>query len=350
MLQRRRVLFFLIIGLAIFVTLGALAAERLNIYTLPSRAVAQVPITVAVSPSVIEWAERAASDFNRSNQDAQISIVSANGLVAVDTFARLAPEERPHAWIAESTFVSAIAQDSGMTFIPYASSLAASELVWGGFGSRADALGTLDWQTIHDAATASGWSALNGDANWGFFKLTIASPTNSAEGLAALLTAAATYHDTAQVTRSHVTDQAFLAWLQETVDSVPNFNTLGPNPAEALATRGPSVGDVGFLAAVNWFAVADDLNKWETFVTSEPHYTMELDYPYLIRANLTSEEQAMVSRFGDYLARQSEQLSNAGFRTQQSSSSSGPNAVVIEADDEAVLALLRWADREGIGQ
>lgn len=331
MLQRRRVLFFVIIGLAVFVTLGALAAERLNIYTLPSRAVAQIPITVAVSPGLVEWAETAARDFQRGNQDAQITIVSANGLVAVDTFARFAPEERPHAWIAETTFVAAIAQDSGLSFTPEGASLAVSELVWGGFGTRVEALGTLDWQTIHGAATAGGWSALNGDANWGFFKLTIASPTNSAEGLAALLTAAAAYHDTAQVTRSHVTDPAFLAWLQETVDSVPNFNTLGPNPAEALATRGPSVGDVGLLTTVSWSAVADDLNKWETFVTSDPQYTMELDYPYLIRTNLTSDERAVAERFSDYLARQSEQLNDAGFRTQPSSST------LVEADDDAVL-------------
>lgn len=345
MIRRNRILFFLILGTAILITGGTLLAERLGVYTLPSRTVARIPITVAVPPALADWAQAAARDFNSQNADTQVSIIRLNGLDAVQQFGQMPRAQLPDSWLADASFVADLARTEGAPFAEQGIAITSSDLVWGGFSSRAQLLGTMDWSALHDAAKANGWAALGGNATWGYVKLTIASPTRSTEGLAALITAAAAYHDQPHLTRPLVTDPAFLNWLHTTVDSVPNFSTLGSNPAEALATRGPSIGDVGLLAASTWFVAQDELNQWEPFITSTPRYTVRLDYPYLLQTGLPDTRMVMAERFGNYLARQASQLVDSGFTSQSTTA-----ATLVEADTDAVLALLRWAEREQIGQ
>ncbi|MEZ4663062.1 MAG: hypothetical protein R2911_36400 [Caldilineaceae bacterium] len=350
MLRRQKTLFFTIVGIAVVVVIFMLAAERMQLVSLPSRAVVTTPIRVAMPAPLAQWARAAADDFNRRNADAAVTIIEISGMSAAQSYGQQSAAQLPEVWTPDAAFVLAIGRDEGAPFalqpdFAQEGSLVHTDLAWGAFDSRAHSLGSVDWSTVGRAAAAENWSQLGGQQNWGFFKLTIASPTHSAEGLAALLSAAASYHQHAAVTRADVVDGAFVQWLTPVVDSVPNFATLGADPAKALATRGPSVGDVGLLSGASWQRSLAGLQKWEAFDISAPAYTVRLDYPYALRTNLTDAERDMAARFYNYLLDRTDELAAEGFTAEATNS-----ATQVVAEDQAVLALLRWAERERIGQ
>lgn len=343
MSSANRFLFFVIIGLAVLITVAALTLERLGIYTLPSRSVERITITVAVPAELSDWAKEAADAFNSRNNDADVNVIAVKGLAAIQQFKQALSAEQPHLWIPEATFVAAIAQEEGLSYTVTDEGIANTQLAWGAFQSRADALGALDWPTIHDAAVTGSWSQLGGDASWGFFKLTMASPSTSSEGLGALISAAASYHDSNTLTSSMISDPSLAIWMKETVDSVPNFSTLGPDPAESLATRGASVGDVGFLSMAAWNRSQNGLNSAETFVIRPAAYVVVLDYPIVLRSNSSAEEMQMAERFSSFL-QQRNGLEEVGLSQDRSAAST------VEIDGQAALTLLKWAERERVGQ
>lgn len=343
MLRKNRIPFFFIIGLALVVTLGALALERLGIYTLPSRAVERTTIQVAIPSNLAAWARDEAENFNARNADANVQTVSINGLTAFERYSGSPVDSLPHGWMPDASFIAAIAVDEGLAFEVAEESIVSTELIWGAYADRAQALNSLDWNAVHEAAVTGTWAGLGGDAQWGNFKLTIASPTGSAEGLGALIAAAAEYHDTESLTREQLADPGFTQWMREIVESVPNFNTLGPNPAESLATRGPSVGDVGFLSEAAWIHSQSGLERWGDFVTQDSRYPVSLDYPFLVRTNADPAEQELARRFARYLKGQVEDLGE-GYQN-------GAEAPLgNQMDGRATLVLLRWAERERLGQ
>jgi len=217
MLRNRIVLFFSIIGLAIVFTVGVLLAERNGVYLLPGRQVTAVPLEIVVAPESEDWVTAAAEIFNQQHADAQISVRSASGLNSVQQFSNSSRTELPQVWIPEASFIGAYAQEQGLPF-EIGDPIFQVDLAWGAFLDRAEALesaeGPLSWETVHHAAETGDWQTLDGDPNWGFFKLTIASPKTDTEGLAALISAAASYHDSATLDRNHITDSAFQAWLR----------------------------------------------------------------------------------------------------------------------------------------
>ena len=354
MLRRQKTLFFTIIGIAVVAVVFMVAGEQMQLFSLPSRAVVKTDVRVAMPAQLAPWARQAALDFNQRHADAAVSIIEISGMSAAQTYGQQPAEQLPEVWSPEAAFVLAIGRDEGA---PYAvepdfeqgGSLVHTDLAWGAFDSRAQSLGSVDWPTVGRAAETENWSQLGGEQNWGFFKLTIASPTHSAEGLAALLSAAASYHQHAEVTRADVVDSAFVQWLTPIVDSVPNFATLGADPAKALATRGPSVGDVGLLSGASWQRSLDGLQKWEAFDIRAPAYTVRLDYPYALRTDLTATERDIAERFFNFLLDRTDELASEGFTSEVTAGAPQTSTLVV-VDDQAVLAFLRWAERERIGQ
>lgn len=366
-MSRNRVFFIIVVGLAVVFVAGALVAERLGLFTLPTRQTEKVAIQVWVAPSMADWAIAAARQFNSSRRDASVEVKAVDSLSFSQQYrkAREAvvngtaePSALPVAWIPEATFIAAVAREQGAPFAPDGRPVAYTSLLWGAFSDREEVLvrnyGALNWQAVHEAAQAVDWSVIGADASlqpWGRFKLTIASPTRSAEGLAALLSAAAIYYERAELTAGDVNDPAFLAWLTNIVDSVPNFNTLGPNPAEAMATRGSSIGDVGLLTDAAWKR-SGILGRGD-FTTVRPEYDLYFDYPYILRADLApnSPEQGMAQAFGDYLLAEAQtDLETYGFTPAAAGPAGADPARRIQPGGEAALALLRWAERERIGQ
>ncbi len=344
MIKKRAIVFISILSLAVVLVLGVLALKQFNLLgDLTLQRGPTAAIQVAVPPALFDWAQAAAQEYPRGG----VTVTAVRSLDVITAWANQSASERPQAWVPEAIWVAAIAQEQGLNFETLYPSLTTSDMVWGAFENRRAALiqadGALDWAAIHRAAASKGWSDLGGDETWGYFKLVLAPPGRSAEGLAALLAAAAAFHQQPALTYDHIAHAGFLDWLKIIVGSVPNWSALGADPAESLAARGPSIGDAGMLSAATWNRARPGLSKWGVFVTATPRYTVRLDYPYLARTDLSPAEREAARRFGQYLLERVGTLDGNGF------AAVAAPATLVSPDTAAVLGLYHWAQRERVG-
>jgi len=145
--------------------------------------------------------------------------------------------------------------------------VATSPEVWVAFKSRADTLArrygkALDWEVVHQAATASGgWQALGGQREWGAFKLVVPHPRRDPAGIAALTNAAGGYYRRPAVSAEDLENAEFRRWLKSSLDTVVDFAPFG---AENMLLFGPSAGDIGQIIESYLLTNMADLKKrWE---------------------------------------------------------------------------------------
>lgn len=336
-MQQNKTLFFAIIGLAILALVGMFVGAYFFLGDSLDLAVTQSPVAirVAVAPAIKPWAEQAAQQFNGQNSGAQVEIIETGSLIPESLFSSDPQADPPAAWLAEAGFVLDLAGNSGLSFED-PRSVAGTELAWGAFNTRltafAEDYGPLSWAAVHDSAARADSS----------LKIVIAAPHHSAEGLAALISAAAAQAGS----RSLTAEQARQAesWLSETLpDSARGSLTLGPKPAEAFATRGASIGDVGILALASWQSAG--LADRPDFTITPAQYPVTLDYPFAIWAGsrATPEEQQAAAAFRDFLLSQRSQEQLAGFHFSPAGTASADS---VQVEPAAALTLLRWAERE----
>jgi hypothetical protein len=335
-MQQNKAPFFAIIGLAIMALIGMFLArfflaDSLNLPTGPG----EITIRVVVAPSIKPWVDKAAQDFNQANPKTQVNIIAAESLIPESQFANDPQTISPAAWLAEATFVLEMASDSGLQFND-ARSVANTSMAWGAFNTRQEEFtqdyGGLTWEALHDRATNPNR----------MLKVVIASPRNSAEGLAALISATAG-HLNIQTLSSADVGSAEL-WLTETLkESTRSSLKLGPKPAEALATRGTSVGDAGMLTLASWRSAR--LENRSDFSVTPAQPAVNLDYPFAIWAGsqATPEGQQAAAAFRDFLLENTQQDALVGFFLEQAKTSTSSS---VQADGQAALALFRWAERE----
>src|SRR5690606_32434742 len=92
------------------------------------------------------------------------------------------------------------------------------------------------------------------------------------------------------------------------IDTVPSFQTLGNDPAAAMA-RGPSAAEVALLPESQWLLNLDGLVSRELLRLNYPAYQVMLDFP-LARwhsAETTSDEQAAVNALNEFLLSEAQQ-------------------------------------------
>jgi hypothetical protein len=329
-MQQNRTIFFAIIGLAvigviaIFLTRFLLADELELPVTQPS-----ITLRIVVAPSIRPWVEEAARQFNQANPRSQVELVTAEELIPTTQFTATPPA----AWLAEATFLVETAGLDGLQFSD-ARSVASTSLAWGAFNTKQTEFeqkyGGLTWAALHQAATEPG-SAL---------KVVIAVPRNSAEGLAALISAVAADLNTPTLSSAEVTGAE--AWLTETLaESARGSLTLGPDPAQAFATRGVSTGDAGLLSMASWRRAGLANRPDFTMTPAEPNVT--LDYPFAIwnGNQSTPAQQQGAAAFRDFLLGESQQQTLPNFFLEQA----GSTPASVQADGSAVVALQRWAER-----
>jgi hypothetical protein len=198
--------------------------------------------------------------------------------------------------------------------LPYeaiTSSTALTPIVWGIFSSRAAVeSGTpLDWELAQGIAAAERWDALpGGRADWGFVKFAFSAPDNAIGGVGVLLSAAGAYASNPAITAQSVNDTAFRDWLTPVLASVPNYNTLGQDPAAAL-TRGPSVGEIALLPESQWLTNLNGIRGREDIFLSYPRYAFVLDFPLALWSDATTPpaERAAVEQFAAWLLQPEQQ-------------------------------------------
>lgn len=322
--------FFIIIGAAIITVAGMVLAWFLYSDTLePIDTGPSVTIQVVAAPAIKPWVDQAAKEFNQANKN-QVEIISANELIPETQFTGNPQVQPPAAWLAEASFV--VDMDNDMQFAD-TQSVAGDSLAWGTFlADDFSRRGGLNWDTLHQRAVEPNST----------LKVVIASPQNSAAGIAALASAAAAHLGKQTLTSADVSSAE--PWLTDTLkESARTSLNLGPKPAEAFATRGASIGDAGILGAASWQEAG--LQNRPDFTTTPPQPNVNLDYPFAIWTgnHATPEAQAAAQAFRDFLLSEAQQQTLADFHLNRAGTNE-PDSVQL--DGPAALALFRWAERE----
>lgn len=326
-MQQNKALFFGIIGLAVLIVAGLIAArfflaDQIELPTLTEK----VSIRVVAAPAIETWARQAAGAFNQKNPNTQVEVIRADGLIPEAQF-RADPQNPPAAWLAEATFMVELARNRGLSFQD-AQSVASSGLTWGAFKAKQDEFnqnyGGLNWEGLYAKAT----SPENG------LNFVIASPGNSAEGLAALISATAAHLNKDSLSGSDVSQAD--AWLSELF----NINAKTPaTPADNFATMRVSAGDAGLLTLASWRRVR--LTENPDFVTSPAQPPINLDYPLAVFGQASPAAQQAATAFRVFLLDAGQQNTlNTVFLDPASAGSAG-----VQADGDAVQRLLDLAGR-----
>lgn len=329
-MQPNKTLFFVIIGLAIGLVAAMLVAKTLFADQIPlPNGQEKIAIKIVAAPLIKPWVDQAAAAFNQSHPNTQVEIIEATELIPGAQF-RAGTTPQPTAWLAEASFVIHMAGESDLRFNE-AQSIASTPLTWGAFKDKQDALtqkyGPLSWDSLHTKATAS-----DGD----FLTVVIAAPQNSAEGLAALISATAAHLNKQSLSAADVNGAE--AWLSETFEE----NTRIPlgKPAEAFAaTTGRSIGDVGLLSRASWQSVPALQNKSD-FVLTEAQPKVMLDFPLAIWADASPQAQEAAKTFRAFLLEEAQQQTLAQAHLERAATEPG-----LVADGAAAVALQRWAER-----
>lgn len=324
-MKRTRVVFIVVVVVALVIAGAALAWRYLNPAQQPLTVVPRGPIQVRVITAlpVEPWVREAAKQFNEQRVELegeiiQVDVTAMDGLTALGRFDRddfgvlgdrtaeeLSEAEQqqlarfPTAWIPDSRYLVELAnasykerlgRDVFLTDGEYrARPIAISLFSWGIYESRAEVLldyyGELDWQTIHDAAIArGGWPELGGDPAWGFFKLVVPSPSKNVGGLAAMIAAAGEYYDRPNISTADVTDPQFQEWLGELMGAVTDISGASAYTAEDFALFGYSVGDGGQLLESDLLThMAGIQTRWDDPLTIfYPRYVTWFDFPFSV--------------------------------------------------------------------
>jgi Ca-activated chloride channel family protein len=306
-MNRTRIIFFVIIGLAIVIVIGGvLWTQPWKDGEGPDEPVVQdetLEVNVVAALPVADWVQDAARKFNEVQHTLEgypihVTVTPMDGLVAKGRYEQEEMDPLPTAWIPDSRYLvelvnavykERLGRDVFLTDGEYRTRpLATSLLTWGIYDSRASVLeeqyGEISWDTIHDAAIVpGGWGELGGENDWGYFKLAIPSPRKNVSGLQAMVAAAGEYYGKTNISVEDVTDPQFQAWLGEIMSSMSDLSG-GTYTAADLALFGYTTGDAGLLLESDLLVNMQGLQtRWaEPMSIVYPEYVTWFDFPFSV--------------------------------------------------------------------
>ena len=396
-MNRTRIIFFVIIGLAVVVVVAGLLWSQLNKEPSPIAVEdSDEPLEVYVASALpmAEWVQEAAQQFNAEKHTLEgrlihVTVAPMDGLVAKGRYEQDEMDPLPTAWIPDSRYLvelvnavykERLGRDVFLTDGEYrARPLATSLLTWGIYDSRAEVLetryGDISWQTIHDAAIApGGWAELGGQNDWGYFKLAIPSPRKNVSGLQAMVAAAGEYFDKTNISVEDVTDPGFQTWLGEIMSSMSDLSG-GTYTAADLALFGYTTGDAGLLLESDLLVNMQGLQtRWaEPMRIVYPEYVTWFDFPFTVwmGPETTALEKNAALEFEKYLLSEDVQKKALAYGLRPANpavpvSGEGslfdqwaeqgvlgvvPRTTAMRSPDRDVLqALLRWFDLNVAGR
>lgn len=312
------------IFIILLIILGVAAFGALQVI----RSQPPLEIAVAVHPLAEDWVRSAADAFNATNPSVnarrvQITVTTVEDLAVWGTTARpWSAQNHPVMWIPASSTSVTYAGETGLPFQIVEPSVARTVLVWGAFASRHSALtgggaSSLDWTQIAEGAAQIRWRDIAPDSGLsGNITLAFNNPERTITGLAAVFSAAADFGSEPALTASHVSLNDFRRWFQPVIESVPNFNTLGASPAETLAARGASVGEVALLPESEWLTnLRGMLVGNDAVQLSYPAFNFVFDFPVAswIDATTPPEANGAVTQFAAWLTSPAQQTAAQTF-------------------------------------
>lgn len=305
-MNRTRIIFFVIVGLAIVIVAGGLIWSQLanrQEPLVPETSDEPLEVQIVSALPVADWVQEAARQFNAEGRTLegrpiQVTVTPMDGLTAKGRYEREEMDPFPTAWIPDNRYLvelvnaaykERLGRDVFLTDGEYrARPLAISLLTWGIYDSRAAVLeeqyGEISWQAIHDAAIApAGWGELGGQNDWGYFKLAISNPRKNISGLAAMVAAAGEYFDKTNITVEDVTDPGFQAWLGEIMSSMSDLSG-GTYTVADLALFGYTTGDAGQLLESDLLVNMQGIqSRWaDPLRLAYPEYVTWFDFPFTI--------------------------------------------------------------------
>jgi len=396
-MNRTRIIFFVIVGLAVLVIAGGLiwnwlAQEPAAIEPETSDKPLEVQVVSALP--VADWVQEAAGQFNAEQHTLEgrpihVTVTPMDGLTAKGRYERDELDPLPTAWIPDSRYLvelvnasykERLGRDVFLTDGEYrARPLVISLLAWGIYDSRADILeaqnGDISWQTIHDAAMApGGWGELGGENDWGYFKLAISNPRKNISGLAAMVAAAGEYYTSTNITVEDVTNPEFQAWLGEIMSSMSDLSG-GTYTVSDLALFGYTTGDAGQLLESDLLVNMQGIQtRWaDPLRIVYPEYVTWFDFPFTVwmGPETSAQEKNAALAFEEYLLSEGMQQKALAYGLRPANpevpvtgegsifdqwSEQGvlgvvPRTTAMRSPDRDVLqALLRWFDLNVAGR
>lgn len=384
-MNRTRIIFISIIAVAVVIVGVSLALRTINPADDAGLTVDRpdsVEVRVLTALPVEPWVRSAAAEFNAGDHTIdgvpiQVEIVAIDGLTALGRWDRneygalmddvrpedlseaeqAALEDFPTVWIPDSRYLVELAnasykerlgRDVFLTDGEYrARPIAISLFTWGLYESRGEVLeeqfGEIDWQTIHDAATAAGgWSELGGDPSWGFFKLVVPNPNKNVGGLAAMIAMAGEYYDRTDISVEDVTNPEFQAWLSELMGAVTDFSSASAYTVEDFALFGYSVGDGGQLLESDLLQnLQGIITRWEDpLQIYYPDYVTWFDFPFTVWVGpeTSALEKNAALEFQRFLLSEEQQLTALDYGLRPAN----PN-VAVDASEESLFT--KWQEQ-----
>ncbi|MGQ9493588.1 MAG: hypothetical protein ACUVR2_07475 [Anaerolineae bacterium] len=388
-MNRTRLVFVLVLLLAAAIVAASFVVQRAGgvkpLIEQPQTLEVRIVCALPVEPFVQEVAKK----FNTENHKLEgrpirVTVEPMDGLTAMGRWEREEMDPIPTVWIPDSrylvelvnaTYKEKLGRDIFLTGGEYrARPIAISLFSWGIYASRAQVLrakySDVNWQVIHDAATAKGgWPELGGPPDWGYFKLVVPNPRKNVGGLAAMIAAAGEYYGKTDISVADVTNPDFQKWLKELMGAVTDFSSLGAYSVENLALFGYSMGDGGQLLESDLLVnMAGILTRWQDpLVIVYPKYVTWFDFPFTIwmGEETTALEKNAALEFERYLLQPETQKQAVqwGLRPanpevsvtepdslfvrwqEQGAMTVVPRTTMMRFPDrDVLLALLRWFD------
>jgi hypothetical protein len=398
-MNKTRVIFFVIIGIAVLIVIAGVLVTQIPNLTQQSEVKETPPVSgeaievrVVCALPVEPWVSEAAKAFNAEDhrlegRQIQIAIIPMDGLTAMGKYDREEMDPWPTAWIPDSRYLVNLVnatyktkrdRDVFLTDGEYrARPIATSLFSWGIYKSRAEVLKAgyddINWEVIHDAAMAKGgWREIGGDecaecGQWGYFKLVVPNPRKNAAGLSAMVAAAGEYYDKTTITVQDVTNPDFQNWLGELMNAVTDYSSA--YSVEDLALFGYSMGDGGQLLESDLLVNMEGIQtRWsDPLVIEYPQYLTWFDFPFTVwmGPETSAVEKNAALEFQKYLLspEQQQEALKRGLRPanlevpletsdslfvrwqDQGAMTQLPRFTRMrDPDREVLLALLRWFD------
>jgi hypothetical protein len=310
----------IILGIAALIAVGILGVGYF-LQTQPP-----VMIEIAVDPLAEAWMRQAVKDFNDSNValtnqkrvEVTLTVISDLDVWNASGTRTWTPQDHPDLWMPGSSL--SINYATGMTLDVLVDSTARTPLIFGGYAERINILtdegaNPLTWDLLASAAETASWEALGGDPSWRFINYAFSRPDDTISGLGVLLSAAAEFADTSNLSADNLT-VSFRDWFEPVVGSVPNFNNVTDNVAQFVAVGGVTRADVAFGPESQWLYQLSALNRSGEIRFSYPAHPFVFNFP-LVRwgdptvandtrnaeqafANwlMNADQQRAVTRFG----------------------------------------------------
>ncbi len=303
-MNRTRWVFLVVVLVSVAIVAASVLVQRAGgvgpLIEPPQPLEVRIVCALPVEPFVQE----AARTFNAGNHKLEgrpirVTVEPMDGLAAMGRWERQEMTPIPTVWIPDSRYLVELVnatlketrgRDVFLTGGEYRlRPIAVSLFSWGIYSSRLQVLrakyGEVDWQAIHDAATAKGgWPELGGPAEWGYFKLVVPNPRKNVAGLTAMVAAAGEYYGKTDITVADVTNSEFQTWLKELMGAVTDFSSLGSYSVENLALFGYSMGDGGQLLESELLVnMAGIQMRWQDpLVIVYPTYVTWFDFPFSV--------------------------------------------------------------------